>query len=94
MEEIKKTTKTIKIIVKDVYNKEGVLQSFKEYQYVNQEKKGLLQRAKFKRDVILAKFDGLKKFTVEVDYCKEDNRFEFPVVWISGVHYDTIKKIY
>lgn len=90
MEELKPTTQKVRIIVKDVYDKDGVLQDFKQYEMVINEK-GKLQRCKFKRDVMLQKFDKLRKFEVEVGYCKEAKNYEYPVYWISDVKYDTIK---
>lgn len=92
-EEIKKTTETIRIIVEPVYNKEGVRQNFDEYKIVRKDEGGKLYKLKFKRDVNVAQFKGLRKFEVEVDYCKPAKNYEYPLYWVSGVHYDTIKPI-
>lgn len=92
-EEIKKETTKIRVIVNDVYNKDHVKQNFYEYQIVLTDKGGRLQRLKWKRDVNLSQFEGLKKFEVEVDYIKEASNYEYPVYWASGVHYDTINPL-
>lgn len=94
MEEIKKETKTVRIIAKDVYNKEGKLQNFKSYDYVDKDNKGKLIRVSFQRNVDLTKFEGLGKFEVEVKYFKIANNYEYPRVYIGEVDYSTIKKIY
>lgn len=93
MVEMQPTTKKVRIIVKDVFDKNGVLQDFKEYQIVREDLKGKLQRCKFKKDVEMSKFRGLRKFEVEVGYYNEAINYEYPVVWLSDIKYDTIKVI-
>lgn len=82
-----------RIIVKDVYNKQGVLQNFKEYQIVRQDKGGMLQRVKFRKNVNVAHFEGMKKFEAEFEYQKEASNYEYPVMWLGDLKADTIKKI-
>ena len=90
-EEIK--SNVVRIIVKDVYSKEGVLQNFKEYQIVRQDQGGRLQRCKFKRDVNVAYFDGMKKFEAEFEYKQEAKNYEYPIMWLGSLKADTIKKL-
>lgn len=92
MEEIKNNVKHIRVVVEDAYNKDGVKQNFNIYKIVVDG--GKLVRCKFKRDVNLNLFDGMKKFECDVEYYSDASKFyEYPVVWVGSVKTDTIKKI-
>lgn len=94
MEEIKQEFKTVRIIAKDVYNKEGKLQNFKSYDYVDKDNKGKLIRVSFQKNVDLSKFEGLGKFEINVKYFKIATNYEYPRVYIGDVDYNSINKIY
>lgn len=94
MDEIKKETETIRVIVEKVVKTEnGKDNTYYFYKVVRKEEGGRIYKLSFPREVNTTPFEQYVKFEIEVDRCSKDTRYEYPKYWASGIHYDTLKPI-
>lgn len=92
MTELKNELKHCRILIEDAYDKNGVLQNFKQY-FVVKDEKGNLQRVAFRRNVNLTIFEGMKKAEFDCKYYEPEKFKEYPRIWIGDIVLDSVKKI-
>lgn len=93
LEEITKPCEITLIV--EHHDKTDKYEAFDSFKMVDKENGGKLIDCHFKRDVNTTKLAAAgKKITAVFDYVNVNKNYEFPKCWCSGLHEDTIKKIF